>query len=245
MLTNQYVVNVLSDFITLTITALIGVTLYRITGRRKLQAFFGIRDKRVVIYLSNLNVPLGGALDHRGQRRSYGGDAIPEYEARLVPVFYRLFNAQVPGLKDFPGILKRLRFSDIEVEIQAAPPSASDVEQKSTFVAVGSHGYNAATEAIEKQFNPTTRVDPNGFVVMSENHPFGDSSFAVVQRLRDSSTGQSAFYLAGSSSQGTTAAVRFLVTNWSDLHRRHPRGEAFCKIVQALSSDGQRYRQVL
>ena len=86
MLSNQYVVNVLSDFITLVVTTLAGIVVYQLTRRRKLQSFFAMRDQRIVVYLSNLTIPLGGALDSAQQQRTYQGGAIPIYEARFIPL---------------------------------------------------------------------------------------------------------------------------------------------------------------
>jgi hypothetical protein len=63
VLNNQYVVNVLSDFITLTITVIAGALIYQLTRRRNLQSFFAMSNKRIVVYLSNLTISLGGALD--------------------------------------------------------------------------------------------------------------------------------------------------------------------------------------
>jgi hypothetical protein len=244
MLTNQYVVNVLSDFVTLIVTVIAGATIYQLTRRRKLQSFFAISDKRIVVYLSNLNIPRGGALDDRRQRRTYQGGAIPVYEAQFIPIFYQLFNSPVPGLESQPGILSRLRFSDVAVEIQPAPASTNELERETTFVAVGSIGYNTASREVENRFNALATLDPNGFVVLPGNRPVGDSSFAVVQRSRDSSSGQSAFYVAGASMEGTTAAVGYLISKWRRLHKKYPKQQPFCVVLEALSADGRQYRQV-
>jgi hypothetical protein len=121
VLDNQYVVNVLSDFITLTITIIAGVVFYQVSRRRKLQSFFAMSDKRIVVYLSNLTVALGGALDATQQQRTYQGPAIPAYEAGFIPLFYQLFNSPIPGLEGQSGILSRLRLSDVDVDVQPAP----------------------------------------------------------------------------------------------------------------------------
>jgi hypothetical protein len=103
MLHNQYVANVLSDFITLTITVIVGVAIYRLTERRRLQSFLlSSKNGRVVIYLSNLTIDIGKALDSVGEPRTYQGGAIPTYEALFIPIFYRLFNAPIPGLETQP-----------------------------------------------------------------------------------------------------------------------------------------------
>jgi hypothetical protein len=105
VLNNQYVVNVLSDFITLTITVIAGALIYQLTRRRNLQSFFAMSNKRIVVYLSNLTISLGGALDPTEQQRTYQGPAIPAYEARFIPLFYQLFNSPIPGLESQSGIL--------------------------------------------------------------------------------------------------------------------------------------------
>jgi hypothetical protein len=244
MLNNQYAVNVLSDFITLAITVIAGVVIYQVSRRRRLQSFFAMSNKRIVIYLSNLTIPLGGALDATEQKRSYQGEAIPVYEARFIPIFYQFFNSPIPGLEGQTGILGRLRFSDVTVEIQPAPLSRKDVERDTTYVAIGSIGYNTASREVEDRFHSLVKLDPAGFVVLPEDRPFGDSSIAVVQRSQDPSSGQTAFYVAGASMEGTTAAVAYLVSRWRNLHKRYPEGRPFCIVLEALSADGRQYRQV-
>ena len=124
-----------------------------------------------MVYLSNLTIPLGGALDATQQKRTYQGGAIPVYEARFIPLFYQLFNSPVPGLEAQSGILSRLRFSDVTVDIQPAPISTKDVERDTTFIAVGSIGYNTASQEVENRFHSLATLDPRGFVVLPGNHP--------------------------------------------------------------------------
>jgi hypothetical protein len=43
-------------------------------------------------------------------------------------------------------------------------------------------------------------------------------------------------------SRATAGAVRFLATRWRDLHKKYPRGKAFCVMLLITSEDGSNYQ---
>jgi hypothetical protein len=185
-----------------------------------------------------------------GERVGHGFRNFANYRLRLLHCGVTWQTPQTARLRGAhhvwrrrAGILSRLRFSDVDVEVQPAPLLTEEVERETTFIAIGSIGYNTASKEVENRFHPLATLDPSGFVVLPGNRPVGDSSFAVVQRLQDSSSGRSAFYVAGSSMEGTTA-VGYLISKWRRLHKRYPKGQPFCIVLEALSADGRQYRQV-
>lgn len=145
--------NILAEFLFLFILLDLGWLLYRLARRGPLLSFFDIkRSKRLVFYLSNLEIQQGGALGVDKLPRSFGESAIPAYEAALMPWLQRLFNYVVPRTKEQPGFLKWLQLSDVAIEFVSSPLDESEIERDSTFVAVGSPGYNRASSYVENSF---------------------------------------------------------------------------------------------
>lgn len=70
--------------------------------------------------------------------------------------------------------------------------------------------------------------------------PLSGDHYAFVQRAGNSK--RTAVYVAGMTSRATTGAVRFLATRWRDLHKKYPRGKAFCVMLLIASEDGSKYR---
>jgi hypothetical protein len=150
---NPYFVNIVSDFIYTILILFIGWVLYYFTRRALLLSFFNIKEsKRIVIYLSHLRILTSGAIGADGKPRSFGASALPLYETELVPIFQRLFNFVIPGAESQPGFLKKLFISDVTVEILPSPLNVGDIERTTTFIAVGSPGYNMASKRIEDFF---------------------------------------------------------------------------------------------
>lgn len=72
--------------------------------------------------------------------------------------------------------------------------------------------------------------------------PLSGDHYAFVQRAGNSK--RTAFYVAGPSSRATTGAVRFLATEWRYLHKKYPRGKAFCVMLRITSEDGSKYQKI-
>jgi hypothetical protein len=214
------------------------------TRRARLLAFFGIKErKRLVLYLSNVNVLGSSGVD--GRPRSFLEPAIPVTEVALVPLFQRLFNVIVPGLTDQPGLLKWLLVSDVTVDVQAAPSHASAVENTATLIAVGSPAYNGASLKVEQTFHPLTRFNTeySGFS-LDPAHPTTDLRCSFVQRAYDPASGQIAFYVAGMSSLGTAGAAYFLAHRWSYLEKKYKSAKAFC-VVLRIAEGNPRVHEIL
>lgn len=237
-------INIVSNILTIPVVVFVGVLLYHLTGRAKLLAFFNLKkNKRIILYLSNLQVQPGGAVGTDGIPRSYGGEAIPLNEANLIQLFQRLFNFIVPSLKSQPGILQWLLISDVLVEAIISPRDENQIEKTSTFISMGSPGYNSASKYIEDKFNPLCKFanDNAAFKVQGIDIPINDLQCSFVQKSVNSQSGQVAYYVAGMSALGTTGAAQFLATNWNHLSRKYPKNKPFCIVLKITSTDTRKY----
>ena len=236
--------NLVAETLFLLILLALGWLLYRVTHRRPLLSFFGIkRPKRILVYLSNLRIQRGGALGVDGLSRLFGESAVPAYEAALMPWLQRLFNYVVPGTKEQPGFLKWLQLSDVVVEFVPSPLTESEIERDSTFLAVGSPGYSRASSYIEDSLHSIGRfANDMSAITVDGVSPLHGDHYAFVQRAGNAE--QRAFYLAGISSRATRGAGHFLVTHWRELHKKHPGGKPFCVMLRVLSEDGAKYQIV-
>lgn len=245
MLSNPWFQNIASNLLTIGIVAVTAWLVHVATRRARLLAFFGIKEsKRLVLYLSNVNVLGSSGVD--GRPRSFLEPAIPVTEVVLVPLFQRLFNVIVPGLTDQPGFLKWLLVSDVTVEVQPAPSQASEVDNTATFIAVGSPAYNSASLEVEQALHPLARFNAeySGFSLDPAHLTTDLTTCSFVQRAHDPVSGRTAFYVAGMSSLGTAGAAYFLAHRWSELEKEYKSTKAFC-IVLRISESDRRAHQVL
>lgn len=246
MLSNPYFQNVVSEYIALGLLIVVAWIVVRATGRRRLLRFFAIKsDRRLVIYLSNLNIRAGGATGVDGAPRSFAEAAVPAYEVELIRPFQRLFNFVVPGVESLPGPLKWLLMSDVSVEVVPSPAQTDEVERVSTLIAIGSPGYNAASSRIEDGLHSLGRFTAdNAAVEVDGAPPLVDHTYAFVQRVVDPATGQTVFYVAGPASVGTAGAAHFLVTRWSELGKKYPGTTRFCIMLRVSAANPRQHEIV-
>jgi hypothetical protein len=230
--------NIVADLLFLGILPVLGWLAYRLARRGPLLRFFGIeRSKKLFVYLSNLRIQPGGGLGVDGLPRSFGESAIPAYEATLMPGLQRTFNYVVPGMEALPGFLKRLLLSDVSVEVLPSPLEVSEVEGDSSFIAVGSPGYNLASRYVEDSLHSIGRFTDDMSAIALPGAPALDGDhYAFVQRAGNAR--QQAFYVAGITSRATTGAVRFLATRWRRLAEKYPNDAPFCVMLRVTSEDG-------
>lgn len=238
----DFLVNLASNIATILLIVLAGWIVHVCTGRRDLLAFFHVgKAKRLVLYLSNLRVQQGGTVGLDNRPRAFSSNAIPAYEANLIPVYQRLFNFVIPGVRSQPGFLKWLLISDVELEVMAAPLSDEEIEASDTFVAFGSPGYNLASKVIEERLGSVATIGNDATAIHFEGRePFVAPDFGFVQRVRNQETGQIAYYVAGIAILGTTGAAFYLASHWKELRRTYGDSEPFCILLRVDASDPRR-----
>ena len=194
--------------------------------RRRLYALFGLAKERprIVIYTSRLFVTNGGSLGPDGTPRTFVGEAVPNYEAELIKAFGAFFG-------DSPVIrwsgAAWLRWADIDVVVQVSPATATDMDRSATLITIGSPGYNCISEAVEQWGAPVRFAADNGLLQLQDGTHL-DVMAGVLQSVVHPSSGQVAFYLAGPTAAGTSAAAQALIRDWKRLRKL---GDRFYRTV--------------
>jgi hypothetical protein len=238
---NGYFQNMASNYIALAIAIILGSLIYWFSRRRRLLRFFGCsRGRRIRLYLSNLDIVRGGAKDPSGLMRSYQGPSTPGYELPFIPAIFRLFLAPVPGFSDQPGWWGSLALRDVEIDASPSPGSVQDIDDSATLITVGSMAYNIVSGEIERNFEPSIRVDPDGRVTSPDGVQHEGREYAVLAKCRHPSRMQWAFYVAGPTRGGTTSAFLYLVQNWSSLRREFGDNSPFSVTIRVIDGDPSR-----
>ena len=241
VLNNPYFQGVASSYIAVAIAFIVGMPIYRITRRRRLLRFFGCSGNRKIrLYLSNLDIALGGARDPSGQVRAFHGSAAPGHELPFIPALYRLFLVPVPGLSDQPGWWRSLAMRDVEIDVSPSPRSAQDIDDSATLITVGSVGYNTVSAEVERNFKPSVKLSPDGVVTSPDKVRYEGIDYAVLAKCRHPSRDQWAFYAAGPTRIGTTSAFQYLIKNWPALRKEFGDRTPFSVIIRIVDSDPSR-----
>jgi hypothetical protein len=238
---DPYFQNVASDFITIVIVTFAGALAYRFSRRRRLLRFFGCaRTRKIRLYLSNLDIVQGGAIDPTGQPRAYRGSSTPGYELPFIPAIYRLFMAPVPGISSQPGWWKYLALQDVEIGVSPAPGTVLGIDSEAALITVGSVGYNIVSGEVERSFEPRVLLDPSGRVVAPDGVQHHGTEYALVAKCYHPGRKQWAFYAAGSTRVGTTSAFSYLINRWRSLQKEFGDRSPFSVTIRVIDGDPSR-----
>jgi len=246
-MTENIFAGIIANFIFFTLTFLIGWSAFLIARRQRLLKFFGIaKSKRMIVYLSNIQVLKGGSIGFDGKQRSFNGTTVAMGEAVQAGLFPNLFSYLIPGLRAQPGILKYLLVSDVKVTISPSPLRAEDIDRNSTIVTFGSPGYNVVSHWAEKKLVPKMSFDIDNWVMKVEGLPnITDGAQSFVQRLYDAENKRFVFYTAGLSELGTIGAAFFLATQWKMLYKKYGAEDTFSIMIAVNPQNYQEARIVI
>lgn len=202
--------------------------------RQRLLNFFKVSSKRgITIYLSRLQIILGGATDVNGVRRTFAGPVVTAAEAGASTVLGSVFEYLIPGLENQPGILKTLFTRDISVLVEPSPTSIAALPNDRTIVAVGSPGYNCVSEWTQNALNPLICFDRNNSALLPQGQqPVTDPLQGMVQVLWDANHSRRVFYVAGVSEAGTAAALLYLARKWDELRKNLGGRQTYACLVR-------------
>ena len=145
-------VNIISDILFVLLALGTAWIYYYFSKRKKLLKFFGIeRTRRIIIYQSKIDVLRGGSTGTDRIRRSFQGEAVSNEESKASLYFKSLFNNFLPSWGDKPGILDKLLIADVDVQILISPATPQQVDNSTSFIALGSFAYNAAAEYMDSR----------------------------------------------------------------------------------------------
>jgi len=224
--------NILSAIITIAIGILI-----LITRRKALLRFWGIQDVKVIrIYISNLQISPGGALDAQGNPRSYQGSVVTRLESEMAGLIKSLFFAVVPGRVVQPNWVQSLMFVKADVGTRPAPAKSQQVDHEGTVISLGSPAYNDISGAIEVNCNsPVKFVNDYASIKLPGGLEITDSRQSVVVRLLNAD--KYCFYVAGLSEEGTASAAYYLAKSWRRLHRLYHDSPSFFVVLEFSGND--------
>ena len=94
----------------------------RLTYRRRLQDFFNIGDvKRLLIYISRIDVKAFGAIGIDKYKMSYEGVSVDYQEMQVANQIKELFSFFIPKLAEASKSIGSLLLSDINVQVLVSP----------------------------------------------------------------------------------------------------------------------------
>ena len=255
----------------------------RLTYRKRLQVFFHVSEiKRLLIYISRIDVKAFGAIGVDKYKMSYEGVSVDYQEMQVANQIKELFSFFIPKLAEASTSIGRLLLSDIAVQVMVSPENEPDIDAQSPIITLGSPALNKVSSYVEKQQNivnftigklkkrdlsnysvtpmafsdsdsgfygsedkagygslpsgtasvfvpelfshlkpPMPDVEQESEIVVKDVKNFTDPTYGFVQRVKDSRTDRSLFYLAGLSTLGTVGAAHYLLTQWESLYKKY------------------------
>ena len=212
-----------ANLVFLIFMAFVGWSLFAITHRKSLYSFFNVTSsRRLIIYLSNLQVVRGGAIGVDARPRSYQGITVTFFEYSVSEALRRMFYYPIQTITGQPGLLRKLFISDIQIEIKASPLSEAEIDGTASIVSLGSPAYNVVSGYIEQNLHSYCRFQ-NDFrqMILDNAPPISDTTQAFIERLVDTDNNRSVFYVAGLSEIGTVGAMQFLTFEWKRLYKKY------------------------
>ena len=124
----------------------------RFTHRRRLQDFFNVSDiKRLLIYISRIDVKAFGALGVDKYKMSYEGVSVDYQEMQVGNQIKEMFRFFIPKLAEASKGIGTLLLSDVSVQVLVSPENESDIDAQSPIITLGSPALNKVSSFVEKQ----------------------------------------------------------------------------------------------
>jgi hypothetical protein len=225
--------NLLASVLFFVLFLLLGSGWYLWRRRALLSLFQVANTKRLIIYLSRVEVVQGGSLGVGGVARSFAGPTVTASEANAAMLLAGIFEYLIPGLESQPGILKTLFTRDISVTVQPSPISVQQIPPEVSIVTVGSPGYNRVSEWAQRQLNPKVAFSPNNNALVTHTgRSLADPDTGMVQVLYDAQNDRRVFYVGGITEAGTQAGLVYLALKWKELKQNMGKQRVFAGLVQ-------------
>jgi hypothetical protein len=224
---------VLSSALFLVLLSVLGGGWYLWRRRALLDLFQVAKSKRLVIYLSRIEVIRGGSVGVDGVVRRFYGPTVTAAEASAATLLAGIFEYIIPGMESQPGLLKTLFTRDVSVLVQPCPMSAQDTPDDVPIVTVGSPGYNTVSAWAQQALNPKVSFSPNNdALVTHKGRALADPATGMVQVLYDQQNDRRVFYVGGITEAGTRTALLYLSVKWRELKRNLGKDKVFAGFVR-------------
>lgn len=144
--------NIVADILLVGIGILGAWTWIRFTYRKRLQDFFSISDiKRLLIYISRIDVKAFGAIGVDKYKMSYEGVSVDYQEMQVANQIKELFSFFIPKLAETSKSIGSLLLSDINVQVLVSPENEAEIDSQSPIITLGSPALNKVSSYVEKQ----------------------------------------------------------------------------------------------
>jgi hypothetical protein len=93
-----------------------------------------------------------------------------------------------------------------------------------------------------EEFGPDAELGDTSSAIMVEGvPPITDETYGFVERVVDHGQDRFVFYVAGISELATAGAAHFLVTEWTYLQRKYPKGTPFLVVLRFETNNYKRW----
>lgn len=263
ILTNV-IANLISDLVLWLIILFIGFSLIKeIIHYGHLRRFFGLTGKQddLLIYLSSLPVAKDGLINRYGYKHSFDQLTLAAVEVAIIPWLSILFASD--PLQKLPRKIQSFfsrywAFRLVQLEHRPSPLLEEQIEHVPMLI-IGGPYFNSAAKYYQEngtshlRFNPiidyedksewisveVTKGESKGTVfTTSETYDLG-----LLERFTDDRTGATIVLVAGARTNGTKAAVHYLVHHWKDLRDKFGvKDFAICLRCYGRSIDPNAYK---
>jgi hypothetical protein len=231
---------ILANLTTVVLLAVLVGIIHWMTRRRKVKRFLHVKSRGIVVYASRIVVVSGGAVGTDGRNRSFSGPSVSETELSSMIHIEAFLSSLRPTSEFLSGSLNRLRvlWRDTTVNVRLAPKDESGIDQTSTVISIGSPAYNIVSAVIERDNPRLARFqDDNREIAIPGVGASREVDAFIVERVVNRNLNQCRFYLAGQSSLGTATAVGYLISHWTELHKRFPQDVSFSLVLDGHFRD--------
>jgi len=224
--------------------------LHLIRRRRNLLNFLGINPQnlRIRVYFSSFLLNPGTVEDLENKKTLWGGLAISAGEFQIIPDIDKWLSILARRSNFFEYFFdylspKKFRTPFVQIEYLPSPRSYEDLKLiNCTLILIGGPLHNLGTKLYYDQnlvFMRTNdwriavevirgklagrvlgpNINPNDHSQSDFKHPGID--MAVLERQYDKERNSTIFLASGTGTNGTRAAICYLISHWEELNKRH------------------------
>lgn len=144
--------NIVADVLLIILGIVVAWVWVRLTYRKRLQDFFNVGEvKRLLIYISRIDVKAFGAIGVDKYKMSYEGVSVDYQEMQVANQIKELFSFFIPKLAEASKSIGSLLLSDVYVQVLVSPQNESDIDAQSPIITLGSPALNKVSSFVEKQ----------------------------------------------------------------------------------------------
>ncbi len=262
-------VNLFSDLISWLLVIFISLAVfgkYYLGHNRRLRKFFDLagENDQLLVYLSSFPVADKGLVDRSGLKRAFTQLTVPVAEIEIAAWVTNFFTAE--PLNKIPSSLQDLfgnywAFRPLHVNLLPSPLNEHQLEFKQMII-IGGPMFNSATKYYQDKelsyfkFNVAddyedkskwtnleiTRGKDKGLIFKTSE----EIDIGIVEKILDDEHNNTVFIVAGVRTNGTKAALHFLLNQWDELLKKYDdKSFSICIQCPGRLIDTEGYRKAV